>query len=112
MAPNPRPFQLIEEIIEDEAPQHPAPAQAPMAPVADKASELATDLLMTALKALSQRTLIALASLQTLLAIASVLFLSYSVLHASAPAPSVLQVTGLAIYAGFVLLALWLSRRK
>lgn len=103
-------FQLL-ETIEDETSQYDATAKAPVASVGDKAGDLAADLLLTALKALSQRTLVALASLQTLLAIASVLFLAYTCLR-SVPAPGVIQVTGLAIYAGFVLLALWLSRRR
>lgn len=73
-----------------------------------RANDIAMGLLLTALKALSQRSLVALASLQVTLAIGSVLFLAYSVLL---PAPTWTQVTGTAFYAVFVLLALWLTRR-
>lgn len=96
-------LKLIEEIDEIQR-------EAPPAPAPDKASSVPVDLLLLALKALSQRTLVALAALQTLLAIGSVLFLAYSVL--SKPAPSIIQVTGVAIYAAFVLVALWLSNRR
>ena len=78
-------------------------------PVDTKAQDAVMALLLTALKALSQRTIIALAALQVTLAIASVLFLAYKVLLL--PSPNVIQVTGVAIYAAFVLLALWLGRK-
>lgn len=84
--------------------------EAPEASSVDKGeSDLATKLLITALSALSKRAVIALASLQTLLAIGAVLFLAYTILTVSAP--SMVQVIGLAIFAGFVLSALWLTRR-
>lgn len=83
--------------------------EAPEASSVDKGeSDLATKLLITALTALSKRAVIALASLQTLLAIGAVLFLAYKVLL---PAPNITQVMGLAVFAGFVLSALWLTRR-
>jgi len=84
--------------------------EAPEASSLDKGeSDLATKLLITALSALSKRAVIALASLQTLLAIGAVLFLAYNVMLL--PAPSMTQIVGLAIFAGFVLSALWLTRR-
>lgn len=109
-------FQLLEELEDEPQKEQFDPSTAtPMAtraePLEDKASALAADMLLTALKALSQRTLVALASLQVTLAIGSVLFLAYTVLT-SVPAASILQVTGVAIYATFVLLALWLAKRR
>ena len=95
---SPGQLRLIEE-IDDTAPPEPA---------TDRINDLAMGLLLTALKALSQRSLVALASLQVTLAIGSVLFLGYKVLLL--PAPSITQVTGTAIYAVFVLIALWLRR--
>ena len=66
-----------------------------------------TDLLALSLKALSQRALVALSSLFTLLVAASAFWLWLSVL----PAPTPLQLVGVGGYAVFVL-ALEFVRRK
>ena len=99
-------LKLIEEIGTEAPETGPSPGPTPASP---QENAIAIDLMFMALKALSQRTLVALASLQTLLAIGSALFLSYAVLL---PAPSWPQIVGTALYDGFVLLALWLSRKK
>jgi hypothetical protein len=62
-------------------------------------SEAATKILVVALKALSQRALVALSACFTLLTVASAFALWWRVL----PEPSILQLIGLGIYAIFVL---------
>lgn len=99
-------LKLLEEL--DELPKIAPPPQKTETH-ADKDSSLPLDLLLMALSALSKRTIVALAACQTTLAIGSVLFLAYHVLLL--PAPSAIQVTGTAIYAAFVIVALWLARK-
>lgn len=105
-------LQLISE-EEDTSPHGTQAAKVDAPPRADagqsKENTIALGLLLAALKALSQRTIVALAALQVTLAIGSVLFLAYKVLLL--PSPSMIQMIGVAIYATFVLLALWLARR-
>lgn len=81
--------------------------KAPQRQEENKANALALGLLLTALKALGQRTIVALAALQVAAAIGSALFIWYSVLL---PAPSWTQITGATLYSAFVLMALWLRR--
>lgn len=102
-------LRLLEEVETTDEAQHDLRETRP-SPQVRAENTFALSLLLTALKALSQRTIVALAALQTTLAIGSALFLSYTVI-ASAPAPSMLQVTGTAIYDLFVIAALWLTRR-
>lgn len=64
-------------------------------------------LLFVALKALSQRALIAIDNLFCLLTVGAVFWLWYSI-----PDPNSNQIVSLAIFAGFVLAANWLVRRK
>lgn len=73
-----------------------------------KTDQIALDVILLALKALSQRTLIALSQLFTLLTCASAFTLWYSVL----PNPNSYQLVGLALYGGFVLLLLQIVKRK
>lgn len=103
-----RNLRLIEETGAEEAEAGQKTLAAPE-PANPKENTLAVDLMFMALKALSQRTLIALASLQTILAIGSALFLAYVVFL---PAPTWPQIIGTALYDGFVLIALWLSKRR
>jgi hypothetical protein len=72
-----------------------------------KTDQIALDTILLALKALSQRTLVALSQLFTLLTCASAFALWYSVL----PNPNSYQLVGLALYGGFILL-LHLVKRK
>lgn len=61
--------------------------------------------IMLALKTLSQRTLIALAALRTLLMVGSVFWLAMSLPH-----PDTYQLSLLGIYSAFVLAVCWFSR--
>lgn len=67
----------------------------------------ALNMLMLGLKALSQRTLIALADLFALMSVASAFFLWWSI-----PSPNTQQLIGLGMYATFVLAMIYLVRRK
>lgn len=67
----------------------------------------AVRMLTLALASLSQRALIAIADLFTLLTVGSAFWLWSSI-----PAPNVLQIVALSIYALFVLAANWIVRRK
>lgn len=98
-------LRLLQIEGDEEAPQTPVGRPEPES---SSLNDAALAMLLTALKALSQRFIVALASLQVTLAIGSVLFLAYNVLL---PAPNITQVSGVAIYAIFVLLALWLARK-
>lgn len=103
MAAQSRPFQLVEDDDQaDAAPTAPAATQ-------PRIQRVSTDMLVMALKALSQRTLVALLQLFTLLTVGSAFFL-----WLSTPDPNVHQIVSLSIYAMFVLLANWLVhfRRK
>ena len=91
-------FQLLEQTDDLEPPQ---PAIPP--PVK---SEPAVAAVMLALRALSQRALVAVGSLFTLVTIASAWWL-----WASTPNPTPLQVASLSIYAVFILVANWIVRR-
>ncbi len=74
--------------------------------VSAKAESALTGLLFTSLKALSQRTVVALASLVDLALIGSAFALWLLII--SNPTP--LQLTGVAGYAVFVLCSLWMRR--
>lgn len=80
------------------------PAAAPAAPAAQ---DQALSLLLLALKALSQRTIVAIAQLAAVMALASVWWLFYAALPVD---PSVHQLTGLGMYGAFVLAVLWIKR--
>jgi hypothetical protein len=70
-------------------------------------NDAALGMILLGLKTLSQRMIIALGQLFTLLTCASAFALWYSVL----PNPNALQLIGLGLYAGFILL-LHLVRKK
>lgn len=76
-------------------------------PVVHKESTVALDVWMEALRALSQKTIIALAKLGGLAMVASVFALALSI---SDPTP--FQLARLGIYAVFVLIALWFMKRN
>lgn len=78
-----------------------APAPERPAPVPNEEPTLATSILLTALRALSQRALIALSNLFVLAAAASAFWLWLVTL----PSPSVYQLVGLGLY-GLLMLAL------
>lgn len=67
----------------------------------------ALQLLLLSLKALSQRAVIALASLFTAAAVSSVWYLYYAALPV---APSIAQLVGLGMYSVFTLAVLWVKR--
>jgi hypothetical protein len=67
---------------------------------------VAIAMLTVALKALSQRALVAAADLFTLATVVSVWYLWWSI-----PAPNDRQIIALSIYAGFVLAANWIVRK-
>ena len=85
----------------------PRPAARP-APPQDRGVQLMTTMLLTALKALSQRTIIALASLVDLALMSSAFALWIMVIAQ----PSVLQLVAIGGYALFVLVALYMRRRN
>ena len=85
-------------IVDDES------EQTPKSPVIEQASLQALSL---ALQALSQRFVVALSRLFVLAATASAFMLWWRVM----PEPSVLQLSGLALYAIFVLAASFIARR-
>jgi len=80
------------------------PRQAPPPPQANSAS---IAMLTLALRALSERAVIALADLFTLLTVGSAFWLWLLI-----PDPNPQQITALSIYAAFILAANWLVRRK
>lgn len=85
----PRQGFKLEAVPEDD--ERPAPAES-------RADGFATDIIALALKTLSQKSLIALASLFSLLTVASVFWLALTI----AANPSVYQIATLAIFAVFV----------
>lgn len=88
------------EVIEGgEEPKQAAPQQPRI--------DAATRLLLVALGALSQRMIVALADLFTLLTVASAFWLWWSI-----PAPNDRQIVALSIYAVFVLAANWIVRGR
>ena len=80
------------------------PIPRPQAPI----EHAATSILFTSLKALSQRTIVALANLFVLLTAISAWWLWY----ATMPAPSVLQLVGLSLYGVLILALNWLVLRR
>ena len=84
------------ELVEDE----PAPQPTP-----DRAAAIGA--LLLGLKALSQRTIAAIADLFTLLTLASAFWLWNSIRD-----PNPYQIVSLTIYAIFILAANWIVRRK
>ena len=99
-----RPIGVDEPVPELIQPPSPPPRLDPAQPSASM--QAVTNMLMIALKALSQRTVIALASLVDLALSASVFALWVIVIST----PTVLQLIGLGIYAMFVLIALFMRR--
>ena len=94
-------LQLVgQEIQSDEA-------FAVEAPKESKLNKISADALVLALTALSQRFIVALANLFTLLTVASAFVLWYVT-----PDPSVYQLVKLGLYALFVLGANWIVRRR
>jgi hypothetical protein len=91
--------QFRVELDEEDAP----PTSPP-----DNRTELATNALTLALTALSQRALVALASLFSLLTVASVFWLGMAI----SADPNPYQITTLAIYAAFVIAVNIIVRRK
>jgi|SRR5215831_16042511 len=96
------PDEPVPELI---APPHPrqAPSQAPPREVA-----ALTGMLMVALRALSQRFVVAISTLWETVLVASAFTLWWKVIDA----PTTLQLTGLGGYAVFVLVCLYLRRRE
>jgi hypothetical protein len=93
----PIPEAELPEFAVDPAPQHVTQA----APPESALQAAATSILFTSLKALSQRTIVALSNLFVLAAAASAFWLWYVTL----PNPSVPQLVGLGLY-GLLMLAL------
>ncbi len=87
------------EVAEIQKPQ--SARQPPQAP-----SNVAVTGLIIALKALSQRSIIAVASLFNLVLLASAFVLWWQIIEA----PSVLQIVTTSIYSLFILVALWMRR--
>lgn len=74
----------------------------------ERAQAALTGLLLTSLRALSQRAIVALASLVDLALIASAFALWVMVIRE----PTILQLVGVGLYASFVLVALMLRNRS
>ncbi len=103
MAAPSRPF-----LVEPDDDPVDAALQAPAAPQ-PRVQRVSTDMLVMALKALSQRALVALLQLFTLITVGSAFFL-----WMSTPDPNVHQIVSLSIYGSLVLAINWLVylRRK
>lgn len=86
--------------------QETAPDPFPVAPP-KIGSRIATDAIALALSALSQRAIIGLANLFTLLTVASAFVLWYVT-----PDPNTFQLIKLALYGAFVLGANWIVRKR
>lgn len=93
-APQPR-FEVVPD-GQDESPQ-----------VAQQKPDAAFAAMMLALRTLSQRTIVALAALRTLLMVGSVFWLAMT-LHE----PNTYQLTLLGMYAVFILAIAWIGRIK
>ena len=87
------------EVVQDEESQEAAPSR--------PEPQLGVDLLALGLKTVSQRFVAALINLFTLVTMAGTWFLWYKT-----PDPNPTQIVSLTIFAGFVLVANWLVRRK
>ena len=101
-----RQFEVVEE--PESPPPMPLPApQVPPQKRADPEDSAAAGVIMLALKALSQRALVAIESMFTLITVFSAFVLWYKI-----PTPNEHQIVALALYAVFVLAANWIVRRK
>lgn len=98
--PKGRGFSVVGE-IEDEPPK---PAAAPGQPAGQA---VATQMLVMALSALAQRTVVAISNLFTLLTVGSAFWLWHSI-----PDPNPLQLVGLGMYALLVIGVNLIVRRK
>ena len=78
-------------------------------PESSGASERAADFLLLLLKPLSQKTIIALGNLFSLLTVISVFWLAMTVVPHT---PTIEQLVGLGGYAVFVIVVNWIVRRK
>lgn len=88
------------EVLQDESPETEAVSSRPE-------PQLGVDLLALGLKTVSQRFVAALVNLFTLVTMTGTWFLWYKT-----PDPNPTQIVSLTIFAGFVLAANWLVRRK
>ena len=77
-------------------------------PETSNTEQAATSLLLLSLKALSQKTLVALASMFSLLTVVSVFWLAMTIMGN----PNVYQLVGLGGYACFILTINWIVRRR
>ncbi len=68
----------------------------------------ATEMILLGIKTLSQRALVAVSNSFTILSTASAFLLWYNIL----PAPNAYQLTGVGMYAAFILLLEVIRRRK
>lgn len=82
-----------------EAPQQPVPPPAPPQQTTQSTQQAATSMLLLALRALSQRTIVAISNLFVLLTAASAWWLWMVTL----PQPSIQQLVGLALYGALIL---------
>jgi hypothetical protein len=82
-------------------------AEAPPPPGPLPAENVATSILLTSLKALSQRTIVALSNLFVLATALSAFWLWMVTM----PAPTVLQLVGLGLYAIMILILDWMVLR-
>lgn len=92
------------QVVGQEETPDPFPVAEPKPPIGTR---FAGDAIALALSALSQRALVALSSLFTLLTVASAFWLWYVT-----PEPNTYQLIKLALYAIFVLGANWIVRRR
>jgi hypothetical protein len=99
--------RLREVAEESEAPPQPNPASVQLDAAAVQRMNAATQMLFTGLKALSQRAVVAFASLVDLMLIASVFVLALQIIGA----PTTPQLIGGAGYSLFILCAIGLRRR-
>lgn len=101
--------QLPEFFVGLEQQQQPPPGSPqPPQPQPRRVEAAATAMLLTGLRTLSQRSLIALGSLFTLMTVASAWWLWLETL----PQPSVYQLIGLGLYGALIVLLNWLVLRR
>jgi hypothetical protein len=90
----------LREVTSEEVPSQPEPNHV--------AAQASMQLLLLALKTLSQRTVIALAALRGLALAGTVFWLAYTIMASPTP----VKLTGLSIYAGFVLIFEFMGWRR
>ena len=97
----------LRQVGNDEVIEEPLQIEAPTDTVAQALTNAGLAMMITGLKALSQRSLVALSACFTLLSVASAFWLWLTIL----PEPNPSKLVGLALYGVFLLGIEWIRRR-